>query len=69
MAAARTKLSTKAGSVAVYDFTSEGTTKTRMIAAVVRTGDTTWFFKLVGDAAATESARAGFLTAIKSLTP
>ena len=69
MAAARTTLSTKAGSVAVYDFTSEGAAKTRLIAAGVKTGDTTWFFKLVGDAAATESARAGFLTAIKSLTP
>ncbi len=69
MAAARTKLSTKAGPVSVYDFTSEGAVKTRLIAAVVRTGDTTWFFKLTGEAAAAESARAGFLTAIKSLTP
>lgn len=69
IAAARTTLSTKAGSVAVYDFTSEGTVKTRLIAAVAKTGDTTWFFKLMGDAGATESARAGFLTIIKGLTP
>lgn len=69
MAAARTKVSSKAGSVAVYDFTSEGEAKTRLIAAVVKTGDTTWFFKLMGEAGATESARPGFLAIMKSLTP
>lgn len=69
MAAARTTLSTKAGPVAVYDFTSAGTVRTRLIAAVVTTGGTTWFFKLMGDAAATESARAGFLAIVKGLTP
>jgi len=69
MAASRTKLSTKAGPVSVYDFTSEGEVRTRLIAAVVKTGDTTWFFKLTGDAAATESARGGFLTIIKGLRP
>jgi hypothetical protein len=69
IAAARTTLNTKAGSVAVYDFTSGGTVKTRLIAAVAKTGDTTWFFKLMGEAAATESARAGFLTILKGLTP
>lgn len=69
MAAARTKVSSKAGPVSVYDFTSEGEAKTRLIAAVVKTGETTWFFKLMGDAAATESARPGFLAIMKSLTP
>ena len=69
MAAARTKVSSKAGPVSVYDLTSEGETKTRLIAAVVKTGETTWFFKLMGDAAATESARPGFLAIMKSLTP
>lgn len=69
MAASRTKVSSKAGPVSVYDFTSEGSSKTRLIAAVVKTGDTTWFFKLMGDAAATESARPGFLAIMKSLTP
>lgn len=69
MAAARTKVSSKAGPVSVYDFTSEGESKTRLIAAVAKTGETTWFFKLMGDAAATESARPGFLSVMKSLTP
>jgi hypothetical protein len=69
MKASRTTVASKAGPVAVYDITSEGESKTRLIAAVVKTGDTTWFFKLMGDAGATESARAGFLAIMKSLTP
>lgn len=69
MKASRSTVSSKAGPVAVYDFTSEGESKTRLIAAVVKTGDTTWFFKLMGEAGATASARAGFLTILKSLTP
>lgn len=69
LAGSRTKLSTKAGPVAVYDFTSGGEARTRLIAAIVKTGDTTWFFKLTGDAAATESARPGFLAVLKGLTP
>ncbi|PIR19528.1 MAG: hypothetical protein COV48_01505 [Elusimicrobia bacterium CG11_big_fil_rev_8_21_14_0_20_64_6] len=69
VAAARTKLTTKAGPVSVYDFTSGGAVKTRLIAAVVKSGDSTWFFKLMGEAGATESARGGFLQLIKSLAP
>lgn len=69
LAASRTTLSTKAGPVKVYDFTSEGQVRTRLIAAIVRTGDTSWFFKLTGEAGATESARAGFMTVLKGLTP
>ena len=65
MAASRTTLSTKAGPVSVYDFTSGGTVKTRLIAAVLSKDGTSWFFKLMGDAAATESVRAGFLTIIE----
>lgn len=69
IASSRTPLTTKVGPVAVYDFTSTGTARTRLIVAVVKTGDTTWFFKLMGDAAATESARGGFLAIIKRLSP
>ncbi|MDP3542667.1 MAG: hypothetical protein Q8T11_09410 [Elusimicrobiota bacterium] len=67
MAAARTTVAAKIGPVRVYDFTSEGEARTRLIAAVVSTGDTTWFFKLMGEAGATESARPGFLAIIKGL--
>ena len=69
MAASRTTFATKAGPAAVYDLTGPGEVRTRLIAAVVSTGGTTWFFKLMGDAPATESARAGFLTVIKGLSP
>lgn len=67
MAAARTTVDAKLGPVPVYDFTGEGEVRTRLIAAVVKTGDTTWFFKLMGEAGATESARPGFLAIIKGL--
>ncbi len=68
IAASRTTLATKVGPARVYDFTSTGEIRTRLIAATVATGETTWFFKLMGDAAATESARGGFLALIKGLT-
>ncbi|MBI5247575.1 MAG: hypothetical protein HY923_10370 [Elusimicrobia bacterium] len=67
MAAARTTLGTKAGPAAIYDFTGTGEVRARLIAAVVNTGGMTWFFKLKGDAAATETARPGFLSIIKGL--
>ena len=69
LAASRTMLATKAGPAAIYDFTGTDAVRTRLIAAVVDTGGTTWFFKLMGDAAATEAARGGFLALIKGLTP
>ncbi len=68
MAAARSALATKAGTASVYDFTSAGAVRTRLIAAALDVGGTTWFFKLMGDAAATESARAGFLALVKGLS-
>lgn len=69
LAGARTTVATKLGPVSVYDFTSGGETRSRLIAAIVKTGDTTWFFKLMGEAGATESARPGFLAVIKGLKP
>ena len=67
MAAARTTLATKAGPASVYDFTSAGEKPARLIAAAVDAGGMTWFFKLKGDAAATESARPAFLALVKGL--
>lgn len=69
MAAASTTVSTKIGTVKVYDFLSTGEKRTRLIAAAAKTGGMTWFFKLTGDEAATESARSGFMTILKGLTP
>lgn len=68
LAAARTTVASKAGPVRVYDFTSEGEIRTRLIAASVKSGDETWFFKLMGEAGATESARPGFLAILKGLS-
>ena len=67
MAAARTTLTTKAGPASLYDFTGTGAVRTRLIAVALNAGGTTWFFKLMGDAAATESARPAFLTLLKEL--
>lgn len=67
LASSRTSLSTKLGPVLVYDFTSAGTASTRLIAAVVKSGGTTWYFKLMGDAPATEAARAGFTALLQGL--
>lgn len=69
MAAARTKIATKAGPASLFDFTGPGAVRTRLIAVTLNAGGTTWFFKLMGDAAATESARPAFLTLIKGLNP
>lgn len=69
VAAARATIATKAGPATIYDFAGTGKVRARLIAVVVKTGGTTWFFKLMGDAAATESARTGFMDLIKGLTP
>ena len=69
LAAARVTLTTKIGPVQVYDFLSMGEKRTRLIAAVAKTGGMTWFFKLIGDEAAAESARGGFMTILKGLAP
>lgn len=69
LASARVTLKTKIGEVKVYDFLSTGEKRTRLIAAVAKTGDMTWFFKLTGEEAAANSARAGFMTILKGLAP
>jgi nitrogen fixation protein len=69
MAAARTTFATKAGLAKIYDFTGTGEVRTRMIVAAIDTGGTIWFFKLMGEAAATESAHGDFLALIKGLKP
>ena len=68
LAKSRATLKTKAGSVNVYDFTSEGQTKSRMVAGYITTPDqNTWFLKLTGDAAPVAKARPDFMTILGSL--
>lgn len=65
--AARLRLDSRAGPVSVYDFTSAGPSKTRLVAAAVRVGETSWFFKLMGEEAAAAAARPAFLELLKGL--
>jgi hypothetical protein len=67
LARARAVVKSKAGEVNVYDFTSEGQKKSRVIAGLLEAGGSTWFVKLTGDAEAVTAARAGFLQLVGSL--
>ena len=67
MGAARKRIATKAGPVSVYDFTSDGDTKTRLIAALAMGEGNSWFLKMVGDPAPVASARPDFVRLLESL--
>ena len=67
LAAARKTIKAKAGAVSVFDFTSEGAQKSRLVAALATAGDYTWFVKMTGDAAAVGAARADFTLLLQSL--
>jgi hypothetical protein len=68
LAAARKPVNSKAGTVSVFDFTSEGQTKTRMVAGLISTSDgNTWFLKLVGDTEPVRKAEPDFMRLIGSI--
>ncbi|ABS25915.1 conserved hypothetical protein [Anaeromyxobacter sp. Fw109-5] len=67
LTAARAAVKTKAGTVSVYDFTSEGGTKSRVIAGLTVLDGNTWFVKMTGDAGAVGVARKDFLRIVESL--
>jgi hypothetical protein len=68
LAKSRSVLKSKAGPINVYDFTSEGQTKSRMVAGYIATPDgNTWFLKLTGDAGPVAKARPDFMTILGSL--
>jgi hypothetical protein len=67
LGSARSTLRAPAGPVAVYDFTSEGKQRTRMIAGILAAGGNSWFLKMVGDDGAVAAARADFLRLLESL--
>lgn len=68
LAKARTTIKSKAGTVNVYDFTSDGQTKTRVVAGLISTADgNTWFLKLTGDATLVAKARPDFMQILGSL--
>jgi hypothetical protein len=67
LAAARTSVKSRAGQVSVYDFTSEGTRKSRLIAAILMVDGSSWFIKLTGDAEPVGAARPAFVALLESL--
>jgi len=67
LAAARRTLRSKAGPVSVFDFTSDGQVKSRMIAGLISTSGNTWFVKMVGDAGPVGTAQPEFTRLLESL--
>jgi hypothetical protein len=67
LAAARKTLSTKAGKVNVYDFSSGGASGKRLVAGLTEIEGNTWFVKLTGEAAAVGAARDDFMKLLGSL--
>jgi hypothetical protein len=67
LAKARKLVKTKAGPLKVYDFTSEGSPRNRLVAGLTEAGGDTWFVKLTGDAQAVSAARDDFMTLLGSL--
>lgn len=63
----RKVIKSAAGDVAVHDFTGEGEKKSRMITATFMANGTTWFVKLVGDAALVEAIVADYTQLLESL--
>jgi hypothetical protein len=64
---ARRSLTTKAGPLSLYDFTSEGVQKSRVVAGLLESNDNTWFFKMTGEAQAVGRAMPQFMMLLQSL--
>ncbi len=68
LAKSRAVLKTKAGALNVYDFTSEGQAKSRLVAGYISTPDgNTWFLKMTGDADPVGKAKPDFMTILGSV--
>ncbi|HEX7488368.1 MAG TPA: hypothetical protein VF341_05640 [Anaeromyxobacteraceae bacterium] len=67
MAAARKAIAAKAGAVSLYDFTSDGQKKSRVVAGLAEVGGSTWFVKMTGDEQPVATARAEFIRLLESL--
>ncbi len=68
LASTRQVVKAKAGTVAVFDFTSDGQVKTRMVTGQLSTPDgSTWFLKMVGDAGPVAQAKPEFMRLMESL--
>jgi len=67
LAGLRKPVKSKAGTVSVYDFTSEGAAPTRMISGLLASNGSTWFLKLTGEATAVGKAKPDFMHFLESL--
>jgi hypothetical protein len=63
----RKTLNSPAGSLALFDYTSDGQAKTRVVAAILFAGGNSWFVKMVGDAGPVAASRADFVRLLESL--
>jgi len=63
----RTTVTSPAGNVSVYDFTSEGPQPSRMIAGLLVTRGNSWFIKMVGEPGPVAAARADFIRLLETL--
>ncbi len=63
----RKSLRAPAGGLALFDYTSEGQVKTRLVAAILFAGGNSWFVKMVGDAGPVAASRADFIRLLESL--
>jgi hypothetical protein len=67
LASSRSSVQSKAGTVSVYDFSSEGAKRSRLIAALLLSDESIWFVKMLGEEAAVASARPKFMHLLESL--
>jgi hypothetical protein len=63
----RKTLRSPAGGLALFDYTSEGQAKTRVVAAILFAGGNSWFLKMVGDPGPVAASRADFIRLLESL--
>lgn len=67
LAKSRKTVKAPAGTVALYDFTNEGSTPSRMVAGLLVSRGNSWFVKMVGDPGPVASARADFISLLETL--
>ena len=64
----RKTLQSPAGGLTMFDYTSDGQVKTRLVAAILFAGGNSWFVKMVGDAGPVAASRADFVRLLESLS-
>ncbi len=63
----RKEVKSKAGSISLYDFASDGPDKQHMIAGLLVADGKSWFVKMVGDNGPVEASRADFVKLLGTL--